>query len=202
MELEYWRPSRDEYFLAMASLVSLRSTCRRRRVGCVLVDSHRHVIATGYNGVASGQPHCIDKACPGAGYPSGKGLEHCEAIHAEQNALLQCKDTRQIEVAYITASPCTTCVKLFMNTGCKRIVFLEEYPQPAARNLWKGEWLHHGTIANVFTELSMAPAGRVPKLNDRQADLFRLRDPGPAPTGERTRRSEVRRGSCGGESCD
>ena len=186
MEQEYWRPSSDEYFLAMAALVSLRATCRRRRVGCVLVDRHKHVLATGYNGVARGVAHCIDTACAGAGLPSGKGLELCEAIHAEQNALLQCRDTKEIEVAYVTASPCVTCVKLFMNTGCKRIVFLEEYPHSAAKELWKGEWTHHGTIEHVYAELKLAPTGRVARLHERQGDLFGLRDSRSAPHGERT----------------
>lgn len=178
MEQEYWRPSSDEYFLAMAALVSLRATCRRRRVGCVLVDRHKHVLATGYNGVARGVTHCIDRACAGANLPSGKGLDLCEAIHAEQNALLQCRDAKEIDTAYITASPCITCVKLFMNTGCNRIVFLEEYPHAAARNLWKGEWIHHGSIANVYAELSMAPAGRMARLHPEQGDLFGLRNQG------------------------
>ena len=191
MDQEFWRPSSDEYFLAMAALVSLRATCRRRRVGCVLVDRHKHVLATGYNGVARGVAHCIDTACPGAGLPSGRGLDLCEAIHAEQNALLQCRDAKEIETAYITASPCITCVKLFMNTGCKRIVFLEEYPHAAARNLWKGEWTHHGSITNVYAELSMAPPGRSTRLQPEQADLFGLRDSRPAPDGHGFRRSPV-----------
>jgi len=80
------RPTQDEYFLKMAELVSTRATCARRKVGCVLVNSRKHILATGYNGVASGMPHCIDEPCPGANYPSGEGLDKCEAIHAEQNA--------------------------------------------------------------------------------------------------------------------
>jgi hypothetical protein len=40
--------------------------------------------------------------------PSGTGLDVCEAIHAEQNALLQCKDVEQIDTAYVTAMPCMT----------------------------------------------------------------------------------------------
>ena len=48
------RPSKDEYFLAMAVLVAARGTCARRNVGCVLVDSRNHVLATGYNGVIFG----------------------------------------------------------------------------------------------------------------------------------------------------
>ena len=48
----------DEYFLNMAKLAALRSTCKRRQVGCILVDSNNHVAATGYNGVPKGFKHC------------------------------------------------------------------------------------------------------------------------------------------------
>lgn len=142
----------DEYFLQMAELVSTRSTCIRRSVGCVLVNRRKHVLATGYNGVPAGAPHCNEKApkfepygsrslteypnaCPGAGSPSGEDLEACYAIHAEQNALLQCKDVWDIHTVYLTTSPCVTCVKLFMNTSASRIVAREEY-DPVAKRLW------------------------------------------------------------------
>ena len=72
----------------MAELVAERSTCRRRKVGCVLVDSNNHVVATGYNGVPTHFPHCLDEPCEGATAPSGESLEKCLAVHAEQNALL------------------------------------------------------------------------------------------------------------------
>ncbi|MFA5500991.1 MAG: cytidine deaminase, partial [Candidatus Omnitrophota bacterium] len=39
------RPSWDEYFIEMASLVSKRSTCLRRYVGAVLVKDKR-ILAT------------------------------------------------------------------------------------------------------------------------------------------------------------
>jgi len=132
------RPSQDEYFLGMAALVAMRGTCARRAVGCILVDKRNHVLATGYNGPPSGVTHCIDEPCPGAGEPSGEGLELCAAIHAEQNALLQCRDVWRIESAYCTASPCVTCTKLLMNTSCRRIVFTEHYPHPDARDMWTG----------------------------------------------------------------
>ena len=131
------RPSKTTYFLAMAKLVSTRGTCGRRRVGCVLVDKHGFVAATGYNGNGRGQGHCIDKPCEGAKYKSGEGLEKCEAIHAEQNAILQCKNTEHIEKAYITLSPCVTCVKLLLNTSCKEIVYLEDYVNKDAERIWK-----------------------------------------------------------------
>jgi len=122
-----YRSPKEWYFLKMAFLVSERGTCARRKVGCVLVNSKNHVLATGYNGVASGQEHCIDKPCKGAEFKSGEGLDICRAIHAEQNALLQCKDVYDIETIYCTVSPCIHCIKLLLNTSVKHVVFGEKY---------------------------------------------------------------------------
>lgn len=140
------RPSRDEWAMKLAIVTSEQSTCARRAVGCVLLNARGHVIATGYNGVAAGQLHCneVDQfhptgypnACSAARAPSGTNLDGCQAIHAEQNALLQCRDIYSIDTCYVTASPCMTCVKLLLNTSCRRIVFLEEYPHTAAKELW------------------------------------------------------------------
>ena len=126
----------DEYFLSMAQLVAKRSTCARRSVGCVLVDIRNHVIATGYNGVPSGFPHCIDNPCEGAYAKSGESLLECQAIHAEMNALIQCNDAYSIDTVYCTTSPCHYCVRHLLNTSAKRIVSLEEDPHPKARCDW------------------------------------------------------------------
>lgn len=153
------RPSRDQWALEMAIATAKRSTCLRRSVGCVLLDFKGRVLSTGVNGVASGMPHCNEEiwtqdtkvggaivegvpthphACPGARAPSGTQLEACEAIHAEQNALLQCRDVDQIHTACVTHSPCVHCVKMLMNTNCIRIVFAERYSHDApARALWE-----------------------------------------------------------------
>ena len=49
----------DQYFMAQAVLLSLRSTCSRLEVGATLVKDRR-IIAGGYNGSVSGDVHCID----------------------------------------------------------------------------------------------------------------------------------------------
>lgn len=139
------RPLPDEYFSAMAELVATRGTCIRRKVGCVLVNARKHVIATGYNGKAAGLPHCEECPCEGANAPSGLNLDGCEALHAESNALLQCKDIYDIETAYVTTSPCVHCTKLLLNTSCKRIVFVDEYPHSNSKVMWEKagrEWVH------------------------------------------------------------
>lgn len=168
------RPSRDEVFIVMSYLMSSRGTCLRRKVGCVLVNQRGHVLSTGYNGVAAGMPHCNDEltvypenwrentkithphACSGAHAASGTGLDGCEALHAEQNALLQCKNVWEIDTCYCTASPCITCVKLLLNSSCKRVVFGEEYPHSRAKELWemsrgKDTWVQSDLDVSQFT---------------------------------------------------
>jgi len=139
------RLSLDEYNLTIARAISLKGTCARRKVGCILINSRYKTIATGYNGVTAGAPHCIDTPCPGAACKSGEGLDLCEAIHAEQNALLTCSNIFDIYICYSTTAPCIHCIKLLLNTSCRIVVFDEFYPHPTAEALWKkygGAWCH------------------------------------------------------------
>lgn len=149
------RISRDAWAMGLAQITAQRSTCLRRQVGAVLLNGRGHVMSTGYNGPASGEPHCNDgHPCPGAQAASGTDLDGCYALHAEQNALLQCRDPWLIEAAYLTASPCITCVKLLMNTTCRRIVFAEDYPHPAAKSLWLGSWQ---TVERTWEKIGVNP---------------------------------------------
>lgn len=135
--------------------VSARGSCLRRKVGCVLVSEDRRILSTGYNGKAAGLPNCDDanpfegklhpNACPGAFSPSGTNLGGCRALHSEWNALLYCSDVRAIHTAYVTASPCITCVELLLGTGCKRVVFSEIYPHSESQDRWLDagrEWVY------------------------------------------------------------
>jgi dCMP deaminase len=130
--MDNYRPPTDFYFLRMAYLVSERGTCARRKV-----NKRNHVIATGYNGNPSGFIHCINQPCDGAKSKSGEDLDKCQAIHAEQNALLQCKDVYDIDRVYTTLEPCVHCIKLLLNTSAKQIIFGEKYVHDLARSLWE-----------------------------------------------------------------
>lgn len=152
------RSTLNAYLMELATVAAKRTTCIRRGVGCVLADSRGRVLSIGYNGVASGQPHCNEpqdrssgslnslinltvganngfpSACKGHHLPAGQ--DSCEAVHAEQNALLQCRNPQKIDTAYITLSPCKPCLKLLLNTSCKRIVVLEELTDTWSRDMW------------------------------------------------------------------
>lgn len=121
------RPKLDSYFVKMLELVATRSTCPRRTVGAVITDKKGVVLATGYNGVPRGIPHCNEGSpCEGHKDPPGD-TRRCMAVHAEQNALLQCADLERAHTIYVSAFPCYTCAKMIANTGIRRVVYLEDY---------------------------------------------------------------------------
>lgn len=75
------RPSWDDYFLAIAKVVSNRASCPRANSGCVLVKDKR-ILSTGYNGAPAGEETCLDVGCLVLD-------KHClRAIHGERNAIL------------------------------------------------------------------------------------------------------------------
>jgi dCMP deaminase len=76
--------------------------------------------------VPSGYPHCIDDPCPGRRDPKGD-TSRCMAIHAEQNALLQCRQLDRAHTIYSHTLPCFTCAKLIANTPIQRVVYVEPY---------------------------------------------------------------------------
>ena len=129
------RLDHDHYFMLMAKVASLRSVCKSRQVGAVLVDVNNYILSTGYNGSPKGVPEC--DPCKRLGVESGYGLEGCMAVHAESNALLQCPDTRRIDTIYVTISPCFSCLKLLLNTTCKRICYINSYPNQESEDVWK-----------------------------------------------------------------
>jgi dCMP deaminase len=147
------RPSWEEYFIEITRLVSLRSTCLRRKVGAVLVKD-KNILATGYNGAPSGVAHCLEVGCmrERLGIKSGERHELCRGLHAEQNAIIQAaKHGTNINgsTLYCTTMPCIICSKMIINAGISRIVFEEGYPDSLA-----GEMIGEAGIDFVrFSEL-------------------------------------------------
>ena len=136
------RQSWDEYFMNIAHLVKTRSTCLRRQVGAVAVSRDHRILGTGYNGPLPGAPHCEEVGClrQQLGIPSGQKQEICRAQHAEANI---CNFAARYGVAlegatiYVTAQPCTFCVKAMVTSGIARVIFDSDYPDDLACTLAK-----------------------------------------------------------------
>ena len=113
-----------EYFLNMAQMAATRSKCLHRRVGAILVKDNR-IIATGYNGTPSGMREC--RECD---REPGKELQDCHAIHAEENALLQCALYGPSTIGaslYCTLQPCYHCAKLIIQAKIAEVVYIDSY---------------------------------------------------------------------------
>ncbi len=117
------RPSWSTYFLNLAQVVSTRATCPRKSVGAILVRDNR-VLATGFNGVPTGENHCNHEENAETVFIGD--FRHCaRAIHAEANVILQCATfgiPTQGATIYITESPCDYCLRLIKGSGIIEIV--------------------------------------------------------------------------------
>jgi dCMP deaminase len=125
------RPDWDSYFMEMAKLASRRSSCLRRAVGAVLVRDKR-LLATGYNGVPSGVTHCEVSGClrEKLQVPSGERHELCRGLHAEQNAIIQAAlhgVSTKDAILYCTTLPCIICAKMLINSGVRKVFYLDGY---------------------------------------------------------------------------
>ena len=133
------RPTWDLYFMEIASIVSKRSTCRRRNVGAVAVKEKR-ILSTGYNGAPMGLAHCIDSGClrETLKIASGERHELCRGLHAEQNAIIQAAyhgvSINGADI-YSTHLPCSICMKMIINAGIKRVFYIDGYSDELAIEL-------------------------------------------------------------------
>lgn len=143
-EEKFFRPSWDDYFMAMTRIVSTRSNCDRLQSGAVLVKNNR-IIATGYNGAPPGLPHCDD-----IGHLMEDG--HCvRTIHGEHNVLLQAAvlgSSTTGSTLYTKYSPCIHCAKYIVACGVRRVVFSKIY-----RNSKTPEYLRSAGIqVDIYKE--------------------------------------------------
>ena len=133
------RPEWDDYFVEIAKVVSSRSTCLRRRYGAVIVKD-RVIISTGYNGSPRGIKNCIDlNKCirQEQNIPSGERYELCEAVHAEQNAIINGPPERmkgaiiyiagfEEDNSFASGRPCKLCDRMIRNSQISEVVYLDK----------------------------------------------------------------------------
>jgi dCMP deaminase len=104
----------DSYFLQIADVIATASKDPSSKVGAVLVDAQRRIVATGYNGFPQ---RCDDQE----EYYQDREVKLMRVLHAEENAILF--SDRPAEVAYCTHPPCAHCTAMMIQKGIKRIVY-------------------------------------------------------------------------------
>ena len=113
------------------------------------------MVSTGYNGSPRGFENCCDLGtCPRISLHmhQGEGYGICRAVHAEQNALLNCSREQTLGAdLYLTginptdntiysARPCPLCAKLIIQAGIRSVILRTgekegEYTVLAAKDL-------------------------------------------------------------------
>lgn len=130
MEENLTRPGWQEWFMMLARVTSLRGSCRRKRVGAILVrDSDKHIVSGGYNGAPRGMPDCLEVGCD---LREINGKMSCfRTVHAESNALdraAQIGMRAEAHTFYCTVIPCRDCaLRIIQNGWIKTVVYEEHY---------------------------------------------------------------------------
>lgn len=127
------RPTWHEWALNVADVVATRADCTRRQVGAVILDEEHRIISTGYNGYPTDRPGCLSAgACPrgqrsyaeiAADSPYVGVSVVCEAIHAEENAILYARKDLRGSTLYSTQKPCPNCQRFIAGAGIDLVVW-------------------------------------------------------------------------------
>lgn len=131
----------DKAYLRLAVSWAQLSHCHRKKVGAIIVKD-AIIISDGYNGTPAGFDNCCENEA---------GETHWYVLHAEANAILKvAKSTNNCKDAtlYLTHSPCKDCSKLVLQSGIKRLVFLEAYKDTSGLEFLKSAGLDVVHIEN------------------------------------------------------
>mgnify|MGYP001149808451 FL=1 len=110
----------DRAYLRMAAEWGALSHCERKQVGALIVKDSM-IISDGYNGTPTGFDNCCEDE---------NNKTQWYVLHAEANAIMKvAKSTNNSNGAtlYITLSPCRECSKLVLQSGIRRVVYLNAY---------------------------------------------------------------------------
>lgn len=120
----------DVVYLKMACELRPLSFAIRSKVGCIIVSDDDQIIAQGYNGMPKGYPNICENKVWNEVDKKYDLVTKPEVLHAESNAIAKCakwEASCEGGTAYVTLSPCLQCSKLLVQSGIKRVVFLDEY---------------------------------------------------------------------------
>ncbi len=113
--------------MSIAILSAQRSKDPSSKVGCVIVGEDHRVLSLGYNGMPSG----IDESQVSWERVNDDPLmtKYPYVCHAELNAILNSNHNLKGSTCYVTLFPCNECAKALIQSGIKKVIYLEEkYP--------------------------------------------------------------------------
>lgn len=112
----------DAYFMGIALLSAQRSKDDHTQVGACIVNADRKIVSVGYNGMPTG---CSDDAMPWEREGAFLDTKYPFVCHAELNAILNSSTSLRDCTLYVTLFPCNECAKAIIQSGIRRVVYLD-----------------------------------------------------------------------------
>ena len=126
----------EEYFMELAKLTAKRSKDPVTQVGAVIINKNKRVIGLGYNGFIDIPDN--DKLFPWTKNSNTyEEIKYSYVIHAEANAILNSTSSVKDSTLYVTLFPCRECAKLIIQSGIKKIVYLDYKEDLASLRMFK-----------------------------------------------------------------
>ena len=123
----------DEYFMGVAALSAKRSKDPNTQVGACIVNEEKRIVGIGYNGFPRG---CEDDVFPwGKGNDDPLENKYPYVVHAEANCILNTTAKLTGATLYVTLFPCTECAKLIIQSGIKKLVYMEDKYRNESSNI-------------------------------------------------------------------
>lgn len=123
----------DEYFMGVALLSAKRSKDPNTKVGACIINSKKRIIGIGYNGFPMG---CDDSEFPWESKSeSALDTKYPYVVHAEANAILNSSANLEGATVYVSLFPCNDCAKLIIQSGIKKIIYMDDKYKDAENNI-------------------------------------------------------------------
>jgi len=114
------RKSFEDIYMNLAFELAERSTCVRKKVGCVVTsEDYSEIFGIGYNGSYEGGPNSCISDEPGK----------CGCLHAEDNSITKVSQRPEVsKIVFVTTIPCYICAQRIINKkGVKKVYYSETY---------------------------------------------------------------------------
>ncbi len=106
----------DHRFMLLAHEIAQWSKDPSHKVGCVIIDDDRNILATGFNGFPRGVEDSTERYID-------RDTKLLMTVHAEANAVAMAGRPRlKGGTAYVTLRPCCQCAALLIQAGVKSVV--------------------------------------------------------------------------------
>ena len=138
----------DRRFLDLANLIAGWSKDPSTKVGAVIVRSDRTVASMGYNGFPRGVLDHEERY-------ADRDQKYAMVVHAENNALLNSRESLEGCTLYVTPlPPCTQCAAAIIQRGIARVVVDQKKDVP-------DNWMKQFEISNtMFQEAGVSITAR------------------------------------------